>query len=93
LINDIASDHFFVQADGRDKITHAPNATVEIHLTDEFEFLFEDLTGFGFQSLDDGGNGKVWWYFNLQMNVVVVGVKGGYEKRGIFLRGLVEILS
>ncbi len=93
MVGDIALDHLFVQADGGDEIPHAPDAAVEIHLADEFEFLLEDLAGFGFQSLHDGGNGRVRGYFDLEVNMVIIGIKGGNEERGIFLRGFVEIFS
>ena len=93
LVCNITFNHLFIKSHSRDEIPHAPNAAVDIHITDEFELFLKVSTWFWFESLDDGSNGEVGWYFDLKMYMIFVCVKWMYVERGIFLGGCVEIFS
>ena len=84
---DVFVNLLFVESDRRDEVPDAPDAAVEVHLTDEFESLFELGTGFAFQALDDGSNRQIWWYFNLEVDMVFVRVDSFEVERRVLLDG------
>ena len=83
LVLDIPLDTCLIEADGGDKVSDAPYAAVEIDVPDEFEAFLDSDARFDLEGLHDGSNGEVRGYFNLEVDMVFIGVERVYVERRI----------
>jgi hypothetical protein len=82
-VRDVSRYRLFVQADCRDKVSDAPYTAVDVYLAYKLKPLFDSDARFDLELLHDGRYGEVRGYFDLEVNMIVIGIEGVYIQRRI----------